>query len=705
MRVDLGESNTIRKFIITGLDSDGTGLYPVDYTISVSSNGTDFNTVADVTNNGEGSGYSISGPTSNVITLTLNASTTGRYVKINITDATESDGTPVAAIAEFAVYEATSTEADWSDWSSALTSSGSAITSATGQYIQYKVTLATTDSSATPTLTSVSISSASDATAPSTISSVKDGTSADVDYTTSTTQLSANWTESTDEESAITNYYYAIGTSAGETDVVTWTDNSTNLSVTKTSLTLSSGTTYYFSVKAMNSVGLYSTPANSDGITVDTSAPSTIVTVNDGTGNDTDATNSKTTLSANWTASTDTESGIFKYYYAIGTTAGGTDVVNWTDNSTTRSVTVSALALTNVTAYYFSIKALNGAGLYSTPANSDGVIVNYGGAVPAFFPKITSVTPQYVSPGSDVTINGSGFLSGFSQASLYNIESGKIYLFMKFSGGTKIIVTLPDNTPTGLYDVIIQNTYAGSNKDAFLNGAIVVKGEDKEEEKEKKKKAEGTETEKQNEDKKDKAAADKLNNTSTNCPSSVSIDSFLGKVDLSQNADKLTQCLNKAKQLKLSWTAPEDGKYQINTKGSDTSPQLFVLNSDCNGGVINSTSDAKNVPVDLYLKKGKKVIFVLDSPDLCNTNSLVLNISNGVTTETPKGVETITQVPQAPQDIKIYTVQRGDSLYSIAQKLYGNPKKWAQIMNNNKDIYPSLFTNPAVVYSGWKLRY
>ena len=50
----------------------------------------------------------------------------------------------------------------------------------------------------------------------------------------------------------------------------------------------------------------------------------------DGTGAGAATTPSTAWLSANWDASTDPESGIRGYQYAIGATQGGTDVVTWT---------------------------------------------------------------------------------------------------------------------------------------------------------------------------------------------------------------------------------------------------------------------------------------------------------------------------------------------------------------------------------------
>ncbi len=63
-------------------------------------------------------------------------------------------------------------------------------------------------------------------------------------------------------------YNYAIGTSAGATDIVNWTSNGTNTSITHTGLTLTSGTTYYTSVKVKNNALLETTLITSDGQTL-----------------------------------------------------------------------------------------------------------------------------------------------------------------------------------------------------------------------------------------------------------------------------------------------------------------------------------------------------------------------------------------------------------------------------------------------------
>jgi lysophospholipase L1-like esterase len=97
--------------------------------------------------------------------------------------------------------------------------------------------------------------------------------------------------------------------------------------------------------------------------------PPTIPIVVDGG----DYTTNNTQLHASWTSS-DPESGIVEYQYSIGTTPGGTNVVGWTSVGTNTSVTRTGLSLTYGQMYYISVKAKNGAGVWSDVGISDGIV-------------------------------------------------------------------------------------------------------------------------------------------------------------------------------------------------------------------------------------------------------------------------------------------------------------------------------------------
>ncbi|MBI3572717.1 MAG: LysM peptidoglycan-binding domain-containing protein [Candidatus Kerfeldbacteria bacterium] len=264
-----------------------------------------------------------------------------------------------------------------------------------------------------------------DATGPTAPSTVNDGTGADATYTTSTTQLSANWTASTDSTSGIQTYQYAIGTTSGGTDVVSYTDNGTTTAVTKTGLTLTSGTTYYFSVRAVDNAGNTGAATASNGIMVDAVPPSTPGTVNDGTGADATYTTSTTQLSANWTASTDAASGIQKYQYAIGTAAGTTDVVTYTDNGTATSVTKTGLSLTNGSTYYVSVRAVDNAGNTGSVTSSNGVTVNT--SIPTITDNQTGDTTARKASGTTYDVDFAKAASGpqldYAQYAVYSAAS------------------------------------------------------------------------------------------------------------------------------------------------------------------------------------------------------------------------------------------------------------------------------------------
>ena len=111
-------------------------------------------------------------------------------------------------------------------------------------------------------------------------------------------------------------------------------------------------------------------------VNVDWTQPLQIDTVNDGPAADIDLSLSATTLSGNWSASADTHSGLASYWYAIGTTAGDSDVVSWSPNWGFDTVALSNLTLVTNQWYYLSVRAENGAGLRSTTSVSDGVLID-----------------------------------------------------------------------------------------------------------------------------------------------------------------------------------------------------------------------------------------------------------------------------------------------------------------------------------------
>jgi len=215
-----------------------------------------------------------------------------------------------------------------------------------------------------------------DSTPPLAVLVVNDGTGADIDFSSITTRLSSNWSTTTDPESGIKTYWYSVGTSSGLVDILSWTDLGISLSTTTFGLSLVHNTTYYVNIRAENNAGVFSEITSSDGILIDTTPPVAVSVVNDGIGTDIDFSSVTTRLSSNWSASSDSESGISGYYIAIGSTPGGTNVLNWTNVGNVLSTTTYGLTLKHATTYYVSVKVENYAYLVSTVTVSDGVLID-----------------------------------------------------------------------------------------------------------------------------------------------------------------------------------------------------------------------------------------------------------------------------------------------------------------------------------------
>ncbi|GAB4297828.1 MAG: hypothetical protein Kow0068_21960 [Marinilabiliales bacterium] len=203
----------------------------------------------------------------------------------------------------------------------------------------------------------------------------------------------------------------------------------------------------------------FSTPAGLD-INIDWTPPTDISYVNDGTGADEDTTDINTELSANWSLSTDTNSNIQQYLYAIGSSPGDSDIVNWTSAGLNTYVTHTGLNLPLDT-FYFSIKAQNNAGLYSGITTSDGIVVT------------NSVTPPSAGFNSNTNLVCSGQYIYYTNTSV-NADSYQWY----FEGGNPQYSYI-DNPAilydtSGTFDVILIAYNSNSSDTLIMNDFITV---------------------------------------------------------------------------------------------------------------------------------------------------------------------------------------------------------------------------------------
>lgn len=199
-------------------------------------------------------------------------------------------------------------------------------------------------------------------------------------------------------------------------------------------------------------------------INIDWTPPSAVDTINDGTGADISSTSSLTTLSANWRASVDTNSAIARYWYAIGTTPGATDILNYTDNWFNLAVTDTGLSSVNGQTYYYSVKAEDGAGLQSTVYTSNGQTV-----------VIASIDEQIAANGFSVYPNP--FINNTTITYKLNMVSD-IAITLTDVLGKEVVLYTNSNQSSGKHEVSINSTVLDLAKGMYFVKLETNKGRD-----------------------------------------------------------------------------------------------------------------------------------------------------------------------------------------------------------------------------------
>ncbi|MCE5200264.1 MAG: hypothetical protein ABFD54_07200 [Armatimonadota bacterium] len=260
-------------------------------------------------------------------------------------------------------------------------------------------------------------------------------------YTTSTS-IRFSW----DAVPDAIGYYCQIGTTPGGSDI--YNDYLGNY-LYKT-LAGTDGHTYYCRIQAINNTGhLSAWSANSDGIAVDMSVPSTPAAPTDS------GMYSGASVTFNWTAATDSTSGVAGYFCRIGTTSGGSDIYSgYVGNALTKTVIATAGKT-----LYCSICAKDNAGnMGSWSLSSDGVTV-----VSHESNDIASLKSH--PDGTSVKVYGSVVTAVFN--GFFYIED------VNRISGIKVV----SNATVAVNQVVdVDGTMATSDSERYINAATVQAG-------------------------------------------------------------------------------------------------------------------------------------------------------------------------------------------------------------------------------------
>lgn len=221
-------------------------------------------------------------------------------------------------------------------------------------------------------------------------------------------------------QNGATSYVINLGTTSGGTDVMNGVDVGNVISYTiPTNNPLNFNQQYYLTVISKNAIGSATGCAERAFTTANISCPSVSAPLSDATG-------VSTTPTITWAAS----AGATGYKISMGTTSGGTDVLNNVDVGNVTTYTLGT-ALNNSTTYYYTVNA------YTANSTSSSCTVRN------FTTVCTAFTPNYVNnfstfPGACWSrLNGGSPSTGpGTGATNYWIEDG--FLNSGSTGAAKI---------------------------------------------------------------------------------------------------------------------------------------------------------------------------------------------------------------------------------------------------------------------------
>ena len=207
---------------------------------------------------------------------------------------------------------------------------------------------------------------------------------------------------SSDGGAAVTGYDIYRGTAPGGESATAVATNVSGTSFTDTGRV--NGTTYYYTVAAVNAVGI-SPQSGEASATPQATAPSAPLAVTAGAGN--------ASVSVSWSApASDGGSPVTGYNVYRGTTAGGESATPVAANVVTTGFTDTGLA--NGTTYFYRVAAVNAAGI--SPQSAEVSATPRAPSAAAFVRRVGSATASASRTTTSVPVSAPGVVAGHTLA-------------------------------------------------------------------------------------------------------------------------------------------------------------------------------------------------------------------------------------------------------------------------------------------------
>ena len=137
---------------------------------------------------------------------------------------------------------------------------------------------------------------------------------------------------------------------------------------------------------------------------------------------DLDYQSNSTSLNLAWSGSDD-NSGVNNYEYALGTSKGGTEIINWVNGAST-SISLASLSLTEATKYYASVRATDKAGNVSAVMTGDGISIDLTVPTAGNVNDGLGLDISYTSALNSLSGNWTGFSDAVSGIADYHYAIG-----------------------------------------------------------------------------------------------------------------------------------------------------------------------------------------------------------------------------------------------------------------------------------------
>eukprot|EP00163_Fabomonas_tropica_P013633 TRINITY_DN2518_c1_g3_i5.p1 TRINITY_DN2518_c1_g3~~TRINITY_DN2518_c1_g3_i5.p1 ORF type:complete len:3380 (-),score=1371.77 TRINITY_DN2518_c1_g3_i5:588-10727(-) len=274
---------------------------------------------------------------------------------------------------------------------------------------------------------------------------VLDGASGakDEQYATSSSELKAVVKGANEPESEIAKLEYAVGTSKGAADKVTWTSVTLGggeknaltpdkvITITKSNGFFTNGASFYVSVRATNLHGGV-TKWEGNGVKVDTTAPSTGTIKGPKGTTSLEYQTTTNSLSFSWNGFSDAESGIKEYTYTLRKASDNSAVDAAFTNKvvTGTSVTLNTAGkISNNVKYQLEVTATNNVGMTSAAVKSPEIFIDTqaptnGGTIK----DGSGADKQYQSTAAAIQANWDAFTDAESGVDSYDwrvVEKGQ----------------------------------------------------------------------------------------------------------------------------------------------------------------------------------------------------------------------------------------------------------------------------------------